>query len=116
MPCSYWSVYGLLTALERPLDRAVQWVPYYHPIKLLFLVWLQHGDYEGARRVYAELLRPLLAAWRPSLDDFLGALLRSLVGGSVRLTGRGWAGGGESSSGERKWVDPLQPTRLGPCR
>lgn len=23
--CSYWSVYGLLTAAERPLDRLLQW-------------------------------------------------------------------------------------------
>lgn len=55
-------------------------MPYYHAVKLLLLVWLQSPAYEGAVRVYLEGLRPWLARVQPQLDDFLAALLRSLVG------------------------------------
>ena len=85
-PPSYWSIYGLITAAERPLDRLLQWVPYYHAVKLLLLVWLQSPAYEGAQRVYIEGIRPWLLRYQPALDGFLAALLRSLV--------RGAAGGG----------------------
>lgn len=75
-----------MTAAERPLDAVLRWVPYYHAAKLLLLVWLQSASYEGAARLYIEGLRPQLAAWQPALDEFLAALLRSLVG----RNGRWW--------------------------
>ncbi len=60
-------------------------VPYYHAVKLLLLIWLQSPAYKGAARLYVEGLRPWLARVQPQLDDFLAALLRSLVR-------RGWGG------------------------
>lgn len=85
----YWSVYGLLTAAERPLDRVLQWVPYYHAVKLLLLVWLQSPAYEGAARLYVEGLRPWLARVQPQLDDFLAALLRSLRRPELQMLSEG---------------------------
>jgi hypothetical protein len=54
-------------------------VPYFHAVKLLLLVWLQSESYEGAQRLYYELLRPCLAQWQPLLDEFLAGLLQALV-------------------------------------
>ncbi|PSC76496.1 HVA22 k [Micractinium conductrix] len=85
----YWSVYGLLTAAERPLDKLLQWVPYYHALKLLLLVWLQSPSYEGAGRVYLEGLRPYLARWQPTVDDFLASLLRSLRRPELQMVSEG---------------------------
>lgn len=88
---SYWALYGLISAAERPLDRVLAYVPYYHAVKLLLLVWLQSPAYAGAQRVYLEALRPLLLRWQPVADDFLAALLRSLVGaGAGTGIGGGW--------------------------
>lgn len=80
---------GLVNAAERPLDRLLQWVPYYHALKLLLLVWLQSPSYEGAARLYVEGMRPWLATWQPTLDDFLASMLRSLRRPELSLLAEG---------------------------
>ncbi|EFN59233.1 hypothetical protein CHLNCDRAFT_138216 [Chlorella variabilis] len=85
----YWSIYGLMTAAERPLDSVLQWVPYYHSVKVVLLVWLQSTSYEGAQRLYVEGLRPWLATWQPTLDEFLASLLRSLRRPEVQMVSEG---------------------------
>ncbi|KAL4853626.1 HVA22-like protein k [Chlorella vulgaris] len=85
----YFSVYGLMTAAERPLDSLLQWVPYFHAVKVVLLVWLQSSSYEGAQRLYREGLRPWLATWQPSIDDFLASLLRALRRPELLLVAEG---------------------------
>ncbi|KAI7840715.1 hypothetical protein COHA_005531 [Chlorella ohadii] len=74
----YWSVYGLLTAAEKPLDKVLAWVPYYQLAKLVLLLWLQSPAYEGAQRIYIEGIRPWLLRYQPALDHGLAALLHAL--------------------------------------
>ena len=71
-------------------------VPYYHSVKVVLLVWLQSTSYEGAQRLYVEGLRPWLATWQPTLDEFLASLLRSLVSEG--------AGGGEAGQAVAEWL------------
>jgi hypothetical protein len=66
------------------------WVPYWPLVKVVLLMWLQSSRYEGAQRLYVEGLRPFLATWQHSIDDFLASLMRSLVR-QARVVGR--AGG-----------------------
>ena len=43
---TYWAVYGSLSAVERLLDKALPWLPYYTTIKLALLLWLQLPRYQ----------------------------------------------------------------------
>lgn len=46
---TYWAVYGSLSAVERLLDKALPWLPYYTTIKLALLLWLQLPRYQVGR-------------------------------------------------------------------
>lgn len=45
----YWVVYGLFNTLETLSDTALSWLPVYHPVKLLFLLWCSLPQYQGER-------------------------------------------------------------------
>jgi receptor expression-enhancing protein 5/6 len=76
---TYWAVYGAINTLERLLDRALPWVPYYSTLKLALLLWLQVPRYSGAFRVSNEFARPLLRKIHRHVDDFLVVLDLSMV-------------------------------------
>jgi len=67
----YWVTYAVLVLAEALLYRLFCWIPFYHVMRLLLVVWLMT---RGARGAYTWLVSPILRRYRPSID---GALVRS---------------------------------------
>jgi len=70
----YWVTYSAVMLGEGLLYRALCWIPFYHIIRLLFVVWLFLPMAGGAQSMYAWAVGPLLRRYRPAID---GALARS---------------------------------------
>lgn len=56
---TYWSVYGFFAVLETVSDHVLYWFPFYYTAKAILLVWLMLPATQGAKIVYANVLRPL---------------------------------------------------------
>ncbi|KAF8586204.1 hypothetical protein K439DRAFT_979875 [Ramaria rubella] len=67
----YWSVLGTLLALEYVAEWLVSWLPFYHTLKTLFLLYLALPQTRGASYVYTVHLYPLLARHEPDIDAAL---------------------------------------------
>lgn len=55
---TYWSVYGFFSMIEGFADHIVYWFPFYYTFKAVFLIWLQLPQTQGAKLIYANILRP----------------------------------------------------------
>jgi len=59
---TYWVVFGSFTFVESVALRAVlYYLPFYFVFKTVFIVWLQLPVTKGARVLYINVLRPLVA-------------------------------------------------------
>jgi len=67
----YWSVLGGLVGVEYVAEWLVSWIPFYHPIKTLFLLYLVLPQTQGAAYVYTMHLQPFLAAHEDQIDNAL---------------------------------------------
>lgn len=53
----YWVLLGLVGVMENLIHIIVYWIPFYYPLKAVFLVWAMHPKYEGASIVYDKFLK-----------------------------------------------------------
>jgi hypothetical protein len=67
----YWLAFGGISAVEALASPSF---PGYSHAKLLLLLWLQSKRYQGARRLYVDLLRPLIRQMQPHVDALLQQL------------------------------------------
>jgi len=65
---TYWIVVAVLATGEYFFYFALQWFPFYFPIKLLFLFWLFNPVTRGANHVYNWFVSPLLRRNRDKID------------------------------------------------
>jgi hypothetical protein len=68
---TYWVVYGLFRLFEFVGDYTLYWFPYYHPLKILFLVWCFHPSTQGCAFVYAWVIRPLFLPREEQIDRII---------------------------------------------
>jgi receptor expression-enhancing protein 5/6 len=69
---TYWVVYGGFTIVDTVTDVLLFWVPFYHPIKLLILIFLAWPETRGAEIVYNRFIKSLLKQHEATIDDGLG--------------------------------------------
>eukprot|EP00359_Climacostomum_virens_P008839 CAMPEP_0204905300 /NCGR_PEP_ID=MMETSP1397-20131031/5345_1 /ASSEMBLY_ACC=CAM_ASM_000891 /TAXON_ID=49980 /ORGANISM="Climacostomum Climacostomum virens, Strain Stock W-24" /LENGTH=112 /DNA_ID=CAMNT_0052074171 /DNA_START=216 /DNA_END=554 /DNA_ORIENTATION=- len=69
---TYWVVYGSFTVVDTFTDVLLSWLPFYHPIKLLVLIFLAWPETKGAQTVYDRLIRPILVKHESVIDQGLG--------------------------------------------
>lgn len=67
----YWVLVGMISILETVVHIIVYWIPFYYPLKVVFLVWAMHPKYEGATLVYDMFLKDKV---RGSLEKVDGAM------------------------------------------
>ncbi|KZV83785.1 hypothetical protein EXIGLDRAFT_727973 [Exidia glandulosa HHB12029] len=70
----YWSVIGVVVALEYVAEWLVSWIPLYYLVKTLFLLYLALPRAQGAQFVYTTQLRPFLAQYESQIDAAFGQL------------------------------------------
>ncbi|KAK9816038.1 hypothetical protein WJX74_003602 [Apatococcus lobatus] len=76
---TYWTVFGSISLVESVCDRGFCSMPGYYHAKLLFLLWLQLPQYQGARRLYQQFLQPFLAEHEEWVDARLATVQGLLV-------------------------------------
>ncbi|KAF7124654.1 hypothetical protein RHSIM_Rhsim12G0176700 [Rhododendron simsii] len=54
---AYWILYSFLTLVEMLLEPILQWIPIWHDIKLVYMVWLALPQFRGAAFMYDRFVR-----------------------------------------------------------
>ncbi|KAF6780131.1 hypothetical protein AHF37_00399 [Paragonimus kellicotti] len=57
----YWVVFSMFTTLELFTDIFFQWFPFYHELKILFVIWLVAPTTAGYSLIYRRLIHPELS-------------------------------------------------------
>ncbi|CAK0895109.1 unnamed protein product, partial [Prorocentrum cordatum] len=84
---AYWVSHTALTLLECVLRRFLELIPFYYPLRLLFIVWMFHPESRGAAAVYRWAVAPALRLQRPAVDAVLAqaaARAHEALGGELR--------------------------------
>jgi receptor expression-enhancing protein 5/6 len=86
----YWMVYGVFTFTERLSDSVLSWLPLYHPLKLMFLLWCFLPRYQGCAVLYDVFLQPLLARHHDRIEKGVEEVTEviGVVGAHMVRTGR----------------------------
>ncbi|CDO77745.1 hypothetical protein BN946_scf184993.g8 [Trametes cinnabarina] len=86
----YWSVLGCIVAVEYVAEWLVSWLPFYQPIKTLFLLYLALPQTAGSAYLYETHLRPFFAAHEKEIDSTLAQSKAYLYSYLQRLLRRAW--------------------------
>lgn len=65
---TYWTIYGTISLLEFPFDRALASIPYYYHAKFALMLWLQMPQTKGAQVLYEKYWAPTLKKYQPKID------------------------------------------------
>lgn len=76
---TYWVVYGLFRLFEFVGDYTLYWLPYYHPMKIVFLVWCFHPSSAGCTIVYSWVIRPFFLPREEQIDRLIHRAHTSLA-------------------------------------
>ncbi|PCH36763.1 hypothetical protein WOLCODRAFT_140572 [Wolfiporia cocos MD-104 SS10] len=86
----YWSVLGCIVAIEYVAEWLVSWLPFYYPIKTLFLLYLALPQTAGSAYLYREHLRPFFATHEKQIDSALAQFKAYLYTSLQRLLRAAW--------------------------
>ncbi|GLB39939.1 putative TB2/DP1, HVA22 family protein [Lyophyllum shimeji] len=70
----YWSVLGCLIGVEYIAEWLVSWIPFYYPLKALFLLYLALPQTRGSSYIYTAHLHPFFHAHETQIDAALASL------------------------------------------
>ncbi|KAF7232445.1 hypothetical protein EG68_07881 [Paragonimus skrjabini miyazakii] len=65
----YWVVFSMFTTLELFTDIFFQWFPFYHELKILFVIWLVAPTTAGYSLIYRRLIHPELSKRENDIDE-----------------------------------------------
>lgn len=65
----YWVVYGVFNMSENISDKLLNWIPFYYPLKLCFLLWCFLPRFNGATVIFQKVMRPLLATHEQAIEQ-----------------------------------------------
>jgi receptor expression-enhancing protein 5/6 len=71
---TYWVVYGNFTVVDSIAEVLLSWIPFYHPAKLIILVFLAWPETRGAEMVYQRIVRPFMMKHETKVDEVLDRL------------------------------------------
>lgn len=65
---TYWVVYSAFTLLESFSNFLELWIPFYHLVKVAFLLWCFLPQTRGALYIYHHAIEPVLVRYESSID------------------------------------------------
>ncbi|CAB4280474.1 unnamed protein product [Prunus armeniaca] len=65
---AYWIIYSFLTLLEMVIQPALEWLPIWYDVKLVFVAWLVLPQFQGAAFLYEKYVRQQLRRYRDGRD------------------------------------------------
>ncbi|EKX46278.1 hypothetical protein GUITHDRAFT_138376 [Guillardia theta CCMP2712] len=68
---SFWAVNGIFMFSEYFLDFFIAWIPFYFESKILFLIWLVHGNFTGSQFVYDNFVEEVFHHHENDIDHGL---------------------------------------------
>ncbi|KAF7795707.1 hypothetical protein EIP86_006872 [Pleurotus ostreatoroseus] len=86
----YWSVLGCVVSVEYIAEWLVCWLPFYYPLKTLFLLYLALPQTTGSSWIYTTRLQPFFAAHESEIDSALSRLKRVAYNYVQRLLRSAW--------------------------
>uniref|UniRef100_A0A7S0Z3J5 Receptor expression-enhancing protein n=1 Tax=Hemiselmis tepida TaxID=464990 RepID=A0A7S0Z3J5_9CRYP len=84
---AFWAVHGSFTFAEYFVDWLVWWLPMYYEAKILFLLWLVYGHFEGAVWIFDNLIVEALNQHQGDIDASLERSRDAMRKGSGKLMG-----------------------------
>jgi len=82
---AFWAVHGSFTFAEYFVDWLVWWLPLYYEAKILFLLWLVHGHFEGAVWIFDNLIVEALNQHQGDIDASLERSKDAMKRGSGKV-------------------------------
>ena len=70
----YWIVMAVFTVFEVLCESfllAGSWFPFYHELKVIFILWLTLPQFRGATKIYRKFLAPTLETYENVIDGHL---------------------------------------------
>ena len=64
-------VFGTFVALETYIGFLLDFIPYWHWIRLAFFIWLLLPAFNGADILYAHVMRPILADNKDKIKELI---------------------------------------------
>ncbi|KAI0772985.1 TB2/DP1, HVA22 family-domain-containing protein [Trametes elegans] len=86
----YWSVLGCIVAVEYVAEWLINWLPFYYPLKTIFLLYLALPQTAGSAYLYQTHLRPFFAAHEQEIDSALAQFKAYLYSSLQRYLRRAW--------------------------
>lgn len=68
---TYWIVNSYFIVFELLSDSFLSWIPFYHEVKLALLIWLVTPRFNGAEKIYKQVIHPYLLKYEESIDNNL---------------------------------------------
>ncbi|XP_062030272.1 HVA22-like protein e [Rosa rugosa] len=65
---AYWIIYSFLTLLEMVIQPALEWLPIWYEVKLVFVAWLVLPQFKGAAFLYDKYVREQILRYREGKD------------------------------------------------
>eukprot|EP00695_Tsukubamonas_globosa_P003442 TRINITY_DN636_c0_g1_i1.p1 TRINITY_DN636_c0_g1~~TRINITY_DN636_c0_g1_i1.p1 ORF type:complete len:160 (+),score=44.42 TRINITY_DN636_c0_g1_i1:49-480(+) len=81
----YWILIGFFSFIEFFLDVFISWLPLYYPLKLLFIIWLQLPQTQGAKKLYNGFIEPYLNKHEGNIDKAIASGLVGMFQGLIDL-------------------------------
>ncbi|KAL4634512.1 hypothetical protein ACB092_04G204900 [Castanea dentata] len=66
---AYWIIYSFLTLMEMVLQPALEWLPIWYDVKLMFVAWLVLPQFKGAAFLYDRYVREQIRKYRGVRDQ-----------------------------------------------
>lgn len=86
----YWSVLGCIVSVEYVAEWLVSWLPFYYPVKTIFLLYLALPQTAGAAYLYHTHLQPFFAAHESQIDSTLAQLKGYIYSSLQRFLRAAW--------------------------
>lgn len=87
----YWLAYAFSMLAEGLLYSFLACIPFYHLVRLVYIIWLFLPSTNGAQVLYHWGIAPLLRRYRPALESTLCRLTTEFSGVAAGYTARGVA-------------------------
>ncbi|EPQ51771.1 hypothetical protein GLOTRDRAFT_65359 [Gloeophyllum trabeum ATCC 11539] len=70
----YWSVLGCIVGVEYVAEWLISWLPFYYPIKTLFLLYLALPQTQGSSYLYLHHIKPFFTEHETQIDAGIASL------------------------------------------
>jgi hypothetical protein len=98
---TYWCVHSFVQVIEYFGEYVLTGtIPFYHLVKLVFLIYLMHPRYRGALACYSNFVAPFLHARETDIDDAIRKGTRRLSETADKA--KDWVG--EKAKDATKWA------------